>query len=107
MLTAQLTIADAIEAGQRGMALAGDKAGATFAQEAFTFLERFAQTTSRPFASEEVTELAATCGLVAPDARAWGGVFQRAARAGLIRRSAEMYRRKYGNGTWAPKWVSL
>lgn len=99
-----MTIDAAIEQGRRGMALAGERAGATFAQEAFTFLERFAKTTARPFASEEVTELAATCGLVAPDARAWGGVFQRAARAGLIRRSAEMYRRKYGNGTWAPKW---
>lgn len=100
----QMTIDAAIEHGQRGMALAGERAGATFAEEAFTFLERFAATTARPFSSEEVTELAATCGLVAPDARAWGGVFQRAARAGLIRRSSETYQRRYGHGSVGVKW---
>lgn len=103
MLT-QLTIADAIAEGQRGMAQAEDRAGASFSAEALFFLERFAKTAERPFSSEEVTELAATKGLVAPDARAWGGVFQRAARRGLIQRSSEMYRRRYGHGSLSPKW---
>ena len=100
----QLTIEAATEQGRRGMALAGEKAGAGFAEEAFTFLERFAKTTARPFSSEEVSDLAATCGLVAPDARAWGGVFQRAARAGVIKRSSVTYRRTKGHGAPAFCW---
>lgn len=101
----QMTIEAAIEQAHRGMALAGDKAGATFRDEAFVFLERFAATTARAFSSEEVTDMAALCGLVAPDARAWGGVFQRAARAGVIKRSSETYQRRYGNGSIGVKWV--
>ena len=104
MLTAQLTIADAIAEGQRGMAQAGGRAGAPFSVDAFFFLDRFAKTSSRPFSSEEVTELAATKGLVAPDARAWGGVFQRAARAGAIRRSTVTYRRRFGHGSVGVMW---
>lgn len=95
----QVTIDAAIEQGRRGMALAGEKAGTTFAVEAFAFLTRFVETAERPFSSEEVTGLAATCGLMAPDARAWGAVFQRAARAGVIKRSRETYQRRYGHGS--------
>lgn len=100
----QLTLDAALEQGRRGMALAGERAGVTFSAEAFVFLTRFARTTERPFSSEEVTGLAATCGLMAPDARAWGAVFQRAARAGVIRRSSETYRRRYGHGSVGVKW---
>ena len=101
----QMTIESALEQGARGMALAGDRAGVTFKDEAFEFLRRYAATTDRPFSSEEVTDLAAACGLSTWDARAWGGVFQRAARAGLIKRSSETYRRRYGHGVVSLKWV--
>jgi len=104
VLTAQLTISDAIEAGQRGMAQAEDGAGHGFAEQADRFVANFARFAELPFSSEEVTDLAAACGLSTWDARAWGGVFQRAARAGVIKRSGEMYRRRYGNGSIGVKW---
>lgn len=76
-----------------------------FSAEAFRFLKGYVSTHySRPFAGEDVVDMARTCGLVAPDSRAWGGVFLKAKRAGLIRLSNEWYPRRNGHGTQARMW---
>lgn len=103
----QLTIADAIAAGQRGMHQAEDAAGYGFSDEAERFIRRYAEASARPFSSEAVVAAARACGLIPPDDRAWGGAFQRAARAGVIRRSSETYRRTRGHGTIGVKWEKM
>lgn len=103
MLT-QLTIADAIEAGRQGMARAEDGAGYGFAEQADRFVANFARFAELPFSSEEVVARARHYGLAPRDERAWGAAFQRAARAGIIKRSSETYRRTKGRGTIALKW---
>lgn len=53
--------------------------------QAYILLATFARSANRPFMAEEVRRYALECGLGAPpDPRAWGGVFQKASRAGLI-----------------------
>lgn len=103
-MSEQLTIDDAIAAGQRGMAQAEDASGHWFADEADRFISRFVASAPRAFSAEELVETARTCGLIPSDDRAWGGAFQRAARAGVIRRSSEVYRRTRGHGSLAFKW---
>jgi len=103
-MSEQLTIEDAIAAGQRGMALAEDAQPHWWASEADRFIRRFAQQSTRPFSSEELVATANACGLSVREERAWGAAFQRAARAGVIRRSTETYRRTKGNGSLGVKW---
>lgn len=103
MLT-QLTIEEATAAGHRGMAHAEDGAGIGFAEQDDRFIANFARFAESPFSSEEVVARARHYGLAPRDERAWGAAFQRAARAGAIKRSTETYRRTKGRGTIALKW---
>lgn len=97
----------ALALGHEGMERAerrAERAAPGFAEGAYRFLCGYAQTHSTPFSSEDAVEVARCIGLIPPDARAWGGVFQRARRAGVIRQSNETYPRRNGHGTRAFKW---
>lgn len=99
-----MTLEDALAAGERGMNQAEDAAGYGFGDEAQRFIARFAASAAGPFSAEELVATARVCGLVPGDERAWGGAFQRAARAGVIRRSSETYQRAKGHGSLGLKW---
>lgn len=101
-----MTIDDAIAAGERGMQLAQAGAGEWFAEQAQSFIRRFASGARRPFSAEELVETARASGLVTRDERAWGPAFMRAARSGVIRRSSVTYRRTKGHGTLGVMWES-
>lgn len=100
----QMTIEAAIEAGTIGMMCAAQAAGPAFAELADEFLIAFAAQAVRPFSAEEVVAAAAAVGIDPDESRAWGPVFLRAARAGIIRRSSEIYRRTCGHGSVGLKW---
>ena len=79
-----------------------------FDQDALGFLISFARKhKGQPFSAEQVTLAAMDAG-IAPvtDLRAWGAVFQQAARDGYIRRSEALFPRSLGNGSLSPGWVS-
>jgi hypothetical protein len=60
-----------------------------------------------PWTGEEATaHIVAMCGQP-HDNRATGSLFSRAAKAGLIRRSAETYQREHGHGTISLKWETV
>ena len=80
-----------------------------FDEDALGFLISFARRRrGRPFSAEQVT-LAAQAKGIAPetDLRAWGAIFQQAARDGHIRRSEVLFQRSLGNGSLAPGWVGI
>ena len=103
-MSLQLTLTDAIAAGRHAMERAEEGAGADFRQRADEFIRNFARFAETPFSSEEVVARARAYGLIAREERAWGAAFQRAARAGVIRRSTETYRRARGHGSLGLKW---
>lgn len=79
-----------------------------FDQEALGFLIAYARKhKGQAFSAEQVT-LAAQAKGIAPetDLRAWGAIFQQAARDGHIRRSEVLFQRQLGNGSLSPGWVS-
>ncbi|MDE2103904.1 MAG: hypothetical protein KGL39_42100 [Patescibacteria group bacterium] len=97
----------AIAAGAEQMLLALDAAerrDETFPRRAYAFLVEFARRRDGPFSGEDVTDAAAEEGVTTADARAWGAIFQRAARNGVIRRSSTLFKRRYGHGSAAPGW---
>ena len=80
----------------------------SFDQDALGFLISFARKhKGQPFSAEQVT-LAAQAKGIAPetDLRAWGAIFQQAARDGHIRRSEVLFQRQLGNGSLSPGWVA-
>lgn len=79
-----------------------------FDQDALGFLIAFARKhKGQAFSAEQVT-LAAQKKGIAPetDLRAWGAIFQQAARDGHIRRSEVLFQRQLGNGSLSPGWVA-
>jgi hypothetical protein len=74
-----------------GIARAADHANAEtsgWTEIAFDFLEACAKVRAAPFLAEDVIEMAKAAHLPEPpDGRAWGGVFQRGARRGLIQKA--------------------
>lgn len=79
----------------------------SFDDDAMGFLIRYARKSKgQPFCSEDVTLAAMEAGIEPIDLRAWGKIFVQAAKDGYIRRSDVLFRRKFGNGTLAPGWVS-
>lgn len=72
--------------GMRQAAEHADHLDDTFADRAYDFLAHYART-HETFISEDATGAAAGKGITSPaDQRAWGQVFRRAARDGLIER---------------------
>ena len=101
------TLPQAIIAGAEQMMLALDAAerrDETFPRRAYAFLVEFARRRTGPFSGEDVTDAAAEAGIHPGELRAWGAVFQRAARNGVIRRSSMLFKRRYGHGAAAPGW---
>lgn len=88
--------------------LFGGPAPRRFGLDALGFLISYARKQKgQPFSSEHVTLAAMDAG-IAPqtDLRAWGAVFQQAARDGHIRRSEVLFSRTLGNGSLSPGWIS-
>lgn len=77
-----------------------------WADEAYRWIGDYAKT-HRRFISEECTDAAAVAGLTSPaDPRAWGGVFQKAARDCVIRKIGfGVSKRRHLSPT--PLWESL
>ncbi len=101
------TLPEAHAAGAEQMMLALDASAArdaTFPSRALAFLREFARWRTQPFSAEDVTDAAAEAGIHAGEQRAWGAIFQRAARAGVIRRSSALFPRRYGHGTESRGW---
>lgn len=61
---------------------------------------------SEPFSPEDVIAAAAAVGVVFDDQRAWGAVFQQAAREGYIRR-AGLFPRASSNHSVRPGWIGI
>lgn len=83
------------------MSLCLEKAGKEWADSAYAYLVEWVRTVAKtgvPFSAEDLTDAATRKGIRAHDARAWGGVFQRAARRGVIRRSSATFARRNGHG---------
>lgn len=96
-----------IAAGAEQMVLAleaAERRDETFPRRAYAFLVEFARRRTGPFSGEDVTDAAADAGIHAGEQRAWGAIFQRAARNGVIRRSSKLFKRRYGHGAEAPGW---
>lgn len=102
-------IAAAVRMGEIGMQRAdahAEREVPGFASEASAFLVAWLhwRPVGEAFSAETVVDEAAEVFIKAPDSRAWGGVFQRAARAGIIRRSSVVFQRRKGHGTAALGW---
>jgi len=99
----------AIEKGRTAMSAviqAAEREAPGFSDDAFYFVCLFAART-REFSGEAVRAAAEEAGIVTDRLRAWGPVLQRAARAGVIRRSSSWYPRACGHGTETRGWESL
>jgi hypothetical protein len=100
-MTHQLSIEDAISAGQIAMQACADKAERDFpqfrekAREAILAHLRVVGQCS----GEELTDIAKAHGAVPPDARAFGAVFQGLARGGFIVCLRSDLPRRRGHGT--------
>lgn len=83
----QLTIEDAIARRDDGISRAAEHAGDRWQKLARGYLMEFLAFHRGPFVAEVAREFAEALGFDhPPDGRAWGAVFQRAAREGLIRK---------------------
>lgn len=105
----QLTLDDAIAAGQRGMTQATEAAerrDPLFREKAEAVMLRHLSTRhDRSAWGEDLTDIARAHGCTPPDDRAFGAVFQSLARRGLIR-CVEFGVRRKGRGTaGARRWA--
>lgn len=92
----QVTLDEAIEAAERGMALAIDKAqrtDPTFSERASAAILAHLRVVGE-CSGEELTDIARSHGAVPPDDRAFGSVFKSLSRKGLIRHAGFCLRRK-------------
>lgn len=108
-MTDQLTITHARQLRDEGMARAGDHAERVTPQwldTAYAFLLNFA-TTHQTFISEDVSDASKVWGMVQPPTdRAWGSVYVRAVKAGIIvQDGAGRSRRRHAS--ICPMWRSL
>lgn len=69
-----------------------------FSDRAFAFIASFARAARKPFSGEQLTDAMKNCGIRPHDDRAFGPVFARAIRAGLIKTIGFVPRKK-GHGT--------
>lgn len=78
-----------------------------FDQDALGFLIAYARKhKGQAFSAEHVTLAAQEKGIAPDDLRAWGAIFQQAARDGHIRRSDVLFQRALGNGSLSPGWTA-
>lgn len=104
----QLTIEDAIRAGEVGMEQAAgsaDRATPGWTDIAYEFLIRFIAD-KEFFWPWELTRASVAAGMAQPpDTRAWGGVYQRAARAKLIEKGSATARHPERHGSLVLVWM--
>lgn len=96
----------------RGIGLAemgAENAEPGWTDVAFEFLKLYAMQHAEPFTAEDVLEAAAARDFIKPpNDRAWGGVFQSAARRGIIRKDGHGVCRKRHASVcvrWRSCWV--
>jgi hypothetical protein len=95
---ARLGMARAVAAADRRIPL--------WSEEAFAFLRNFAST-HPSFISEDVSDAHEGAGFPQPgNLRAWGAIYRRAVKAGLIRQDGIGRSRRRHNSI-CPKWKSL
>lgn len=97
----------ALDCGIAQMALcfdAQERRAPGWGDAAYAFLVRWAAQQRLPFSAEDFTIAAREAGIGAADARAFGAVFRRAQRDGVIRRSDVSFRRRFGHGTPTLGW---
>lgn len=76
-------------------------------EDAYTFLVKFARRHKRKaWSPEQAIGQAFVRGIVFQDARAWGPIFERARREGVIKR-AGLFSRITSNGSVRPGWVGI
>lgn len=74
-------------------------------EDAYSFLVKFARRHKRKaWSPEQAIGQAITRGIVFQDARAWGPIFERARREGVIKR-AGLFSRASSNGSVRPGWI--
>lgn len=101
---------EALAAGLGQMQLclqAADRRDPQWSQLAYLYLQtwlRDVATPGVPFNPEDFTDAAEGAGLAPHDSRAFGAIFSRAAREGLIRRSTTLFRRRKGHGSPTMGW---
>jgi len=102
------TLEQAVQARDVGMMRAqigAENAAPGWGERAYEFLYNVARW-NETFSPEAVTD-AYNEWLEAPsNPKAWGPVYLRAVRAGIIERSTETYRRRYGHGSLGVLWRS-
>jgi hypothetical protein len=76
----------------------------TFARQWLDARRRSKLLRAKPFSAEEITKAAIDAGVAPADLRQVGGMYQRLAAEGLMRRSQQAFRRAWGNGTLALGW---
>ena len=74
--------------------------------DAYTFAKYYAICSLEPFSPEDVIEAADIRGIRFQDQRAWGSVFTRLSKDGLIKR-AGLFARKTSNNSVRPGWVRV
>ena len=84
------------------VAAKAEEAAPTFAARAYAFLIRYAAAHPE-FGGEDATEAIKAAGIVPHDDRAFGPIYAKAARNGLIRRIGFVPRRR-GHGSPGPLW---
>ncbi len=106
----QQTIFDAIRHADRIIAKTADKANREYegwTTLAYAYLKRYAQQHAE-FWSWEVREAFEKDGHVMPsELRAWGAVYKRAQREGLIRKGDKVKRDPTRHGTMTAGWVRV
>lgn len=92
-----------------GIKQSAENAGERWCDRAYAHLTLFASRQSAAWSAEEAVAWCYGNGLDRPvnDERAFGGVFLRLSRAGVIVKSAEWYERSKGHKTRAQKWLSV
>jgi hypothetical protein len=76
-----------------------------FERDAHALLKQFVDEHDSPFCAEAFTQFCLGQGVVPKDLRAFGKIFQQAARQGIIQRSYQPFKREFGHGSLAFGWV--
>lgn len=104
----QMTIEDAIQQGEAGMRQAlehADQEVKQWSDLAYTFLVAFCQRHAS-FISEDVSDASKTWGMVQPPTdRAWGSIYRRAQKAGVIEMDG-IGRSRRRHASVCPRWRS-
>lgn len=94
------------DAGMERAKDAAERRQPTWGDVAYGLIERHARK-HKLFTAEDFTDAAADFGLETKDGRAFGSIFHKAVRNGIIKRSNVTYQRRYGHAAVGVAWESL